>query len=78
MKVTKLLRDTNGLPIGTVNDNLILHSRVCEVEYIDRHKAALVANTIIKNLFLQVDKEGNRFVLLDPIAKYRLNSYEVK
>ena len=32
-KVTKRLRDANGLPIGTANENPILDSRVYEVEY---------------------------------------------
>ena len=34
-KVTKGLRDANGLPIGTVNDNPILDTRLYEVEYLD-------------------------------------------
>ena len=34
-KVVKRLRDANGLPIGTANDNPILDSRLYEVEYLD-------------------------------------------
>jgi hypothetical protein len=77
-KVTKRLRDANGLPIGTADDNPILDSRVYEVEYMDGHKAALAANTIAENLFSQVDEEGNRFVLLDSIVDHRVNGHEVK
>ena len=45
-KVTKRLRDANGIPIGTANDNLILDSRIYEVEYADGYKASLTANAI--------------------------------
>ena len=37
-RVTKRLRDANGLPIGTANDNPILDTRLYEVEYLDGHK----------------------------------------
>jgi hypothetical protein len=45
-RVTKRLRDKDGLPIGTANDNPILDTRLYEVEFPDGHKAALVANVI--------------------------------
>ena len=38
-KVTKGLRDANGIPIGTANDNPILDSRMYEVENQDGTKA---------------------------------------
>ena len=40
-KVTKRLRDTNGLPIGTANNNPIPNTRLYEVEYLDGHTALL-------------------------------------
>ena len=73
-KVTKRLRDANGIPIGTANDNPILDSCLYEVEYIDGYKAALTANTIAENLFSQVDNEGNRHVLFDAIIDHRRDS----
>ena len=57
--VTKHLKDENGLPIGTANENPILDTRVYEVEYVDGHKASLTANAIAQNMFAQVDDEGN-------------------
>ena len=54
-RVTKRLRDANGIPIGTANDNPILDSRIYEVEYADGYKASLTANAIAENLFTQVD-----------------------
>lgn len=77
-KVTKRLRDKDGLPIGTANDNPILDSRLYEVEYADGHKAALAANTIAENMFAQVDDEGHRFVLLDAIVDHRVDGSELR
>ena len=77
-KVTKRLRDANGLPIGTANDNPILDTRLYEVEYLDGYKASLYANEIAQNLFAQVDEEGNRYVLFDSIINHRKNSKALK
>ena len=66
-KVTKRLRDADGIPIGTANENPILDSRMYEVEYQDGTKASLAANYIAENLFMLVDPEGNRHVLLDEL-----------
>ncbi len=77
-RVTKRLRDANGLPIGTSNDNPILDTRVYEVEYQDGHKASIAANAIAENMFAQVDDEGHRFVLLDSIVDHRVDGTELK
>ena len=77
-KLIKRLRDANGIPIGTANENPILNSCMYKVEYQDGTRASLVANYIAKNLFTQVDQEGNRHVLLDEIIDYRVNGREVK
>ena len=69
-KVTKRLRDTNDLPIGTANDNSILDTRLYEVEYLDGYKTSLATNAIAENLFSQVDNEGNRHVLFDAIIDH--------
>ena len=45
-RVTKILRDANGLHIGTVDNNPLLDTRTYEMEYRDGHKASLVVNTI--------------------------------
>jgi hypothetical protein len=77
-RVTKRLRDKDGLPIGTANDNPILDTRVYEVEFPDGHRTSLAANAIAENLFLQVDDEGNRHVMLDEIIDHRTNGKEIK
>ena len=77
-RVTKRLRDANGLPIGMANDNPILDTRLYEVEYLDGHKASLSANSIAQNMFAEVDEDGNRYVLLDSIIDIRSDGSEVK
>jgi hypothetical protein len=77
-RVTKRLRDANGIPIGTAHDNPILDSRLYEVEYLDGHKASLAANAIASNLFSQIDDEGNRHTLLDSITDHRVDGNELK
>ena len=77
-KVTKRLKDANGLPIGTANDNPILDTRVYEVEYLDGHRTALAANAIASNMFAQIDDDGNRFTLLDSIVDHRVDGTEIK
>ena len=57
-RVTKRLKDANGIPIGTTDDNPLLDKRMYEVEYLDGECASLSANHIAENLFAQVDNEG--------------------
>ena len=78
VKVTKKLRDANGIPIGMANNNPILDSRMYEVKYQDGTKASLAANYIAEDMFAQVDQKGNCHVLLDEIIDYRVNGREVK
>ena len=76
-RVAKRLRDKDGLPIGTANDNPILDTRMYEVEFQDGHRASLAANAIAENLFAQIDDEGNRHVLFSEIVDHRTNGKQV-
>ena len=49
-----------------------------EVDYADGYKAAMTANNIASNPFVQVDQDGNRFVLFDEIIDHRENGSEIK
>ena len=75
--VKSRLRDRDGLPIGTANDNPILDSRMYEVEFQDGYKTSLAANAIAENLFAQVDDEGNRHILFNEIIDHRTNGKQV-
>ena len=72
-KVTKRLRDAEGRPIGTANDNPLLDTREYEVEFMDGHNESLSANLIAQHLYSQIDEEGNRHVMLDDITDHRRN-----
>jgi hypothetical protein len=76
-RVTKRLKDANGLPIGKSNNNPILDTRLYEVEYQDGYKAAMSANTVAENLFAQVDDDGHRQVLFNEIIGHRTDGSEV-
>ena len=69
-RVTKRLRDANGIPIGTAHDNPILNTRMYEVKFIDGQKSSLSANYIAENLFVQIDENGNCQVLLNEIIDH--------
>ena len=77
-RVTKRLKDANGIPIGTADQNPLLDTRMYEVEFTDGEKASLAANYIADNLFAQVDDEGNCQVLMNEIIDYQTNRTELK
>ena len=77
-RVTQRLKDANGLPIGTANEEPILDTIVYEVEYVDGHKASLTANAITQNMFAQVDDKGNRHVLFDKTINHRHTALALK
>ena len=54
-RVTKHLKDANGFPICTENNDPILDTRMYEVDYQDGYKASLTTNIIAQNLLAQVD-----------------------
>ena len=77
-RVKKRLRDEDGKPIGRANDNLMLDTRVFEVEYLDGHTTTMSANAIAECMFAQVDQEGNRLLLLDEVMDHRSTKEAVK
>ena len=77
-RVTKRLKDANGLPIGLANENHILDIGMYEVQYLDGEKASLAANNIAENLSAQINDDGNCQVLMDMIIGHRSNEHAVK
>ena len=77
-KVTKLLRDKDGLPIGRAHNNTILDTIMYGVKYKDGQKDLLAANEIAENISAKVDGEGNRHVLFLEIVEHRYDGREVK
>ena len=76
-RVTKRLRDANGIPIGTAHDNPILDTRMYEVKFMDGGKSSLSANYIAENLFTQIDDDGNHQVLLNEIIDHHTTGCQV-
>ena len=70
-RVTKRLRDAEGRPIGTANENPLLDTRGYAVEFRDGHSESVSANLIAQNLYSQFDEEGNRHILLADIVDHR-------
>ena len=70
-RVTKRMRDANGIPIGKASDNPRIDTREYEVEFQDGHLESLSANLIAQNLYSQIDDEGKRHILLDDIVDHR-------
>ena len=77
-KLTKRLREKDGLPIGRAHNIPILYTRMYELEYKDRHIASMSTNTIANNMFDQVDGEVNRHVIFQEIVNHRYDGTEVK
>ena len=77
-RVTKQLKDANGLPIRLANETPIQDTRMYEVEYLDGEQTTLAANNIAENLFAQIDDDGNCQVLMDEIIGHRSNEHAVK
>jgi hypothetical protein len=76
--VTKRMKDAAGNPIDTAHDNPILDTRLYEVEYLDRHKAAMAASVIAENMLAQVDHDGNRQILFETITYHRNDGTELQ
>ena len=77
-KVTKRLRDAQGLQIGTANDKPILDTRMYEVKYLNGFTTSMAANSIAENMLAQVDEERNQHVLFDEIFEHRCDGNQVK
>ena len=62
-----------GLPMKPYYD-----TNVYEDEYLSFHKLSLSANTIIENMFAQIDDKGDWLFHLYAIANHRVNRGELK
>ena len=71
-------RDHDGNPLGKRNPNPILDTRIYEVQFPDGHVLDYAANVIAESIFLQVDDEGNQFLLLQEIIDHKKDDSAVK
>ena len=77
-RVNKRLKDKDGRPIVIAADNPILDTNMYKFEYADGYKTSMIANAISSNLFLQVNQDGQRFVLLNAIIESRTYGTQIK
>lgn len=77
-RFTKRLKSADGTPIGIAHANPILDTRLYEVKYHNGHWAALEANTIAQNLFVQVDQDGHRLLWFDEIIGHWNNGSQIQ
>ena len=64
MKTARIIgrsKKDNGSYIGQYDSNLVLDTRIFNVEFPDGETSVYPANTIIQNIFNQVDEEGHRY-----------------
>jgi hypothetical protein len=64
-------RDFEGNFVGRSNPNPLLHTSEYLIEYDDGTLDCMFANAIAENIYTQVDKEGQHFVLLNEIVDHR-------
>ena len=61
----------DGTPVGLLNDNPILDSRMYEVQFPDGATQTVTANLIAENLYSQIDKEGRSHQVVKEVTDHR-------
>jgi hypothetical protein len=69
--VIKHAKGIGGEPVGHAHANPFFDTRDCEVKFTDGTIERYVVNIIAKNMYAQVDDEGNMFQLLDEIMDHK-------
>ena len=72
-RVKKRVRDDEGRLIGMKHptNNLLLDTRLYEVEYLDGSSEVLSVNILAENILAQVDEDGHRHLMIDEISDHR-------
>ena len=73
-RVTRRLRDTNGIPIGRSNIFPVLDTRLYEVEFDDGAVAEYSANIIAENIYARTDPNGFYQVEMKSIVDHKKDS----
>ena len=75
-RVLGVSRKNEGQRIGESNHNLILNTKVYKVMFPDGWVHQYAANTIAKNIYYKVDKEGHQYLLMDHISNHKSDGRE--
>ena len=65
--------DVNSNPISQSNQNSILDTSCCEVEFLGGEITELASNIIAELMYVQCDNNGNGYLLLEVFANHRKN-----
>ena len=77
--VTKRLREANGILTGVAHEwDTILGTQMFEVILLDGYRVLITAYITAEHLFVQINNNGNMFVLIDAIEDNRTASKEIK
>ena len=71
-RIVNQKRDAQGMLIGTRHANPILDLHECEVEFPDGSYSSYAANTLMENLYSQVDDHGRTEARLQGIIDHRV------
>ena len=69
-----MIKRTRGLdsePIGRAHANPLFDTREYKIEFTDGTREKYQVNIIAKNMYAQVDSEGNQYLLLQEITDHR-------
>ena len=69
-KVKRRAVNADGKPIRIADDNVLLDSRACKIEFSDGQTEISTANIIAENLLAEVDAEDCEFILVEEIEDH--------
>ena len=64
---------THGNPVGRSNRNLIMDTRLYEVEFPGGETTQLADSIIVESMYAQCDVNGNEYLLLEAFIDHRKN-----
>jgi hypothetical protein len=64
-------RDLDGNPVGIANQNPILDTHECEVEFPDGSVDVLSVNMIAEAMYAQIDEEGRSYAIVSEILNHQ-------
>jgi hypothetical protein len=75
-RVTKRRRTDNGQVFGQRHENTVLDSREYEVEFHDGSLETISINTVVENMYAQINPEGKRHRIFAGITDHRNTAKE--
>ena len=76
--ITSRKRDAHGNLVGVASSNPITDTRMYNVEFVDGSMAEYSLNTIVENLYANIDDEGNLHSIINNIIDHRVDPSAVK